>query len=90
MVLLLMSLLVIETGCVYTHKMMTQRAAALATISTRPLVELKPAKRIGEGNPLYNRFVKRGRLPSPRAQLLLRKYNLLPRYEQDLTLCSTF
>ena len=83
MVLLLMSLLVIETGCVYTHKMMTQRAAALATISTRPLVELKPAKRIGEGNPLYNRFVKRGRLPSPRAQLLLRKYNLLPRYEQD-------
>ena len=62
---------------------MEQRAVALATIGTRPIVELKHTKRPEDGNRLFNRFVKKTRQPSPRAQLLLRKYNLLPRYEQD-------
>ena len=63
--------------------MMEKRAVALATIGTRPIVELKHIKRPEDGNRLFNRFVKKTRQPSPRAQLLLRKYDLLPRYEQD-------
>ena len=81
--LLLMTALVLQTGCAFTQKMMTRRAVALATLGTRPIVELKHVKQLGEGNPLYNRFAKKSRAPSPRAQLLLRKYDLLPRYDQD-------
>ncbi len=63
--------------------MVTQRAATIATLGSRPLVELRPAKRLSERKKLFNRFAKKDRRPSERSELLLRKYDLLPRYDQD-------
>ena len=82
-VALLGVIFVLQAGCSATRQLATQRAATIASLGNRPIVDLKPAKRRGGGNRLLNRFAKKSRPPSPRAQLLLRKYDLLTRYEQD-------
>lgn len=76
-------MITLQTGCQMTRTALTQRAASVATLGTKPIVDLRPVKRLEDGNPLINRLTKSARQPSERAQLLLREYDLLRRYRQD-------
>ena len=82
MIALVGFLILLQSGCRSTG-LFTQRAATIASIGNAPLVEVEAVKRASDGNALINRFVRSPRQPSERSQLMLRKYDLLRRYEQE-------
>lgn len=74
-------LLFLITGCQTTRVKMAERAAAIASIGSQPIVEVTDLRT--ESTELFKSLVKKIRAPSERTVFMLRKYDLYRRYEQE-------